>query len=275
MDKRFATPEPVELVIELGSGTITTEACTTSECTVAVEGPRADEFSVQLRGRELTVIGPRHRAGMFGGDDRHDVRVTVPQGSDLSTRTGSAVTRARGRYGMVRAKTGSGDIEIEAAGSAVVVDSGSGDVRCEEAGADLRVKSGSGDVEVGTVHGTGTVSTGSGDVALGRTGGATVVKTGSGQTRVGHAGADLTVTTGSGTTIIDRAPRGSIRARSGSGDIRVGVPAGTPVWTDISSSTGRVASDLTPVGKPGDGQDHVELRLRSGSGDVVLSQVPA
>jgi DUF4097 and DUF4098 domain-containing protein YvlB len=274
MDKRFSTPEPVELVIELGSGTITTEAGATSESTVAVDGPRADEFIVELRGRELSVIAPRHRTGMFGGNDRHDVRVTVPEGSDLSTRTGSASTRAEGHYGMVRAKTGSGDIEIDAARSAVVVDSGSGDVRCDMVGADLRVKSGSGDVEIDAVHGAGTISTGSGDVALGHTGGPTVVKTGSGETRIGHLGADLTVTTGSGTTIIAHAERGSVRTRSGSGDIRVGVPAGTPVWTDISSATGRIASDLTPLGKPDEGQDHVELRLRTGSGDIVLSQVP-
>ena len=55
--------------------------------------------------------------------------------------------------------------------------------------------------------------------------------------------------------------------------MRVGIPAGTPVWTDVNTVTGSIASNLESVGKPVDGQDHVELRATTVSGDVRLVQV--
>jgi DUF4097 and DUF4098 domain-containing protein YvlB len=67
--------------------------------------------------------------------------------------------------------------------------------------------------------------------------------------------------------------RGRLTAKNVSGDVRVGIPAGIPVWTDISSVTGSVRSDLDGAGEPSDGQDYIELRARTVSGDVYLRQL--
>jgi DUF4097 and DUF4098 domain-containing protein YvlB len=67
--------------------------------------------------------------------------------------------------------------------------------------------------------------------------------------------------------------RGSLTAKNASGDIRVGIPAGTPVWTDVSSLTGRIGSDLEGAGQPEPGQDYVEVRAKTVSGDIVLKQL--
>jgi hypothetical protein len=115
MDRQFDTPEPLELLAELGSGTLHTQATETTRTTVEVTGPRAEEFTVELAGSRLSVLAPRHRGGLFGGNDDHHVRVVLPTSSDLTTRTGSARTEATGTYGAVRAKTGSGDFELEEA----------------------------------------------------------------------------------------------------------------------------------------------------------------
>jgi DUF4097 and DUF4098 domain-containing protein YvlB len=274
VERAFDTAEPVTLHVEIGGGAVRAEAVDTARSTVEVTGPRADEFTIELRGRALTVAAPRG-GGLFRGSDEHQVRVVVPTRSELSTRTGSADTEATGSWAWVRAKTGSGDFEVEDVASHVVVDSGSGDVRCHRAGGDVRIKSGSGDVEVGEALSGTAISTGSGDVSLGAIHAGTVLKTGSGDAQVQRCAADLSMTTGSGTLAVRHASRGSIQAKTGSGAVQIGVPAGTPVWTDISAASGRVVSDLAPVGKPADGQDHVELRLRTGSGDIVLAQVPA
>lgn len=273
MDRHFDTPEPVELVVELGSGSLHTEATGTGPSTVEVTGPRADDFLVELSGRRLSVIAPRQRGGFVTGNDSHHVRVVVPAGSDLSTRTGSADTEAIGRYGRVRAKTGSGDVDLESAEAAVELVSGSGDLRCGSAPAGMRVKTGSGDVELGSVGDTLAISTGSGDVAIGDAPDASVVKTGSGSATVQHSAGDLSVMTGSGSVRVAHAEPGRIRVRTGSGDLHVGVPTGTPVWTDVHTATGRIACDIAPTGKPAEGQHHLELRLNTGSGDIVLSQV--
>ena len=272
MKKTFSTPDPVALFVELGAGAITAESADTDESTVEITGPRAEDFSVELSGRELAVVAPKGR--FFGVDnDSHHVRITVPTGSDLSTRTGSADTETTGTFGVMKLKTGSGDIDIERAGGAVVVESGSGDVRCHEADAEVRIKSGSGDIDLGDVRGSTGISTGSGDVVIGVVRDKTVIKTGSGDLEVKRSESDVSLTTASGDLAIRHAPRGRITAKNVSGDVRVGIPAGTPVWTDLNTVTGSVASDLQSVGKPADGQDFVELRATTVSGDVVLHQV--
>jgi hypothetical protein len=45
------------------------------------------------------------------------------------------------------------------------------------------------------------------------------------------------------------------------------------VWTDVNTVTGSVASNLESAGKPAEGQDYVELRATTVSGDVRLVQV--
>src|SRR4051794_16419697 len=272
MQKTFSTPDPVALFVELGAGSLTVEATDTSEARVEVSGPRADEFAIELHGRNLAVVAPKGR--FFGvGNEDHRVRVVVPAGSDLATKTGSADTETVGALGAVSLKTGSGDIEVERAEGHLVVDSGSGDVRCHEAAAEVRIKSGSGDVDLGDVRGTTGISTGSGDVVIGSVHQRTVVKTGSGDLELKRSEADVSLSTASGDLVVGHAPRGKITAKNVSGDVRVGIPAGTPVWTDVNTVTGSVASNLQSAGKPAEGQNYVELRATTVSGDVRLVQV--
>jgi hypothetical protein len=60
--------------------------------------------------------------------------------------------------------------------------------------------------------------------------------------------------------------------KGASGDVTVGVPAGVPVWTDISTVTGAIRSQLPHAGQPAEGADHVEVRAKTVSGDIVLTQ---
>ena len=53
----------------------------------------------------------------------------------------------------------------------------------------------------------------------------------------------------------------------------VGIPAGTPVWTDVSTVSGSIRSSLEGAGQPAEGEDHVELRAKTVSGDIVLTQI--
>jgi DUF4097 and DUF4098 domain-containing protein YvlB len=274
MQHCYDTTEPVSLYAELGKGSLTIEAAETAEATVDVDGPDPEEVSVELNGRQLSVVGPRARVGFFGGrEPSYVITIRIPIGSDLVTKTGSAVLTATGEYGLARVKSGSGGVSLDRHSAAVVVDTGSGDVTISSAGADLRVKSGSGDVEVGLVAGTVGISTGSGDVKIGNTAAATVLKSGSGDLRVGDAGTDLSLSSASGDLAVGAFRRGSLTARNASGDVRVGIPAGIPVWTDVTSLSGRIGSDLEGAGQPAPGQDYIEVRAKTVSGDIVLKQL--
>jgi DUF4097 and DUF4098 domain-containing protein YvlB len=271
VQQTYSTPGPISAYVEVGAGELLVTGSDTDITTVAIDGPRAHDFHVALDGRVLSVVAPKGR--LFGSGDSHRVSVTVPAGSDLSLKAGSADTAVSGTLGMLKLKTGSGDVEVERTDGPFVVESGSGDVTAHELNADARIKSGSGDVDLGEVRGSLGVSTGSGDVVLGSVHGKAVVKTGSGDLQVNRSDSDVALSTASGDLVIGRATRGRVIAKNVSGDVRVGIPAGTPVWTDISTVTGGVANRLESVGKPAEGQEHVEVRATTVSGDVVLQSV--
>lgn len=268
-DHRFDTPEPVSLYVEIGAGQIDVTATETTESRVAITGRHAEEVEVTLTGRDLRVVAPR-RTGFFAGDASLLVTITLPTGSDLTARTGSADLGVVGQIAATAVKTGSGDVRLDVTTGRTTLETGSGDVEVEEARGPARIKCGSGDVDLRTVAAELAVSTGSGDVTIGDHDHPIVVKTGSGDVRVGQARGDVALTTGSGDLQVDTAHRGTLSIKGASGSLLVGIPTGTPVWTDISTVSGRIHNGLDGVGEPPEGGDHVELHATTVSGDIVL-----
>lgn len=272
-DHQFQTPHPVRLFTRIGKGMVRVHAVETTQTRVLIEGPDADQVVVTQEGEEISVVAPRQRTGFSGREPEYDVTVTLPQDSDVQARTGSAAIIIDGPVGTCRLKSGSGDVQVETAHGPTVIETGSGDIALEEAHAELRVKSGSGDVRIGRSESSTVVSTGSGDVRIGTSRGPTVVKTGSGRVDVEHSHGDLSLATGSGDLVVGAAHRGRFVANGASGDVRVGIPAGIPVWTDIYTLTGDIRSDLVGAGEPAEGADHIEVRAKTATGDIVLRQL--
>lgn len=253
MNRTFATPEPVELVVEIVVGEVTITASDTTHTDVSLTGTGADQTRVEQDGRTVSVIGPRPE-GLLRRSPSVDVTVTVPTGSSLGVRVGSADVDARGTFGEARLRSGSGDMSIgELRGVSQVV-TGSGNLRIERAAAPLEASSGSGDIVIGAcVEGLR-------------------AKVGSGEISVGSATGNVAATTGSGDIRIRSLGGGEARLRTGSGDVRVGVPDGLPVWTDITAQGG-VTSALASRGAPAEGEPFVAVRAQVGSGSVHLEQV--
>ena len=118
------------------------------------------------------------------------------------------------------------------------------------------------------------MSTGSGDVEIG-----TTERPGRRQDRLRRPRdrprrrRRLDVSTGSGDLKIGAATRGKVTAKGASGDVMIGIPAGVPVWTDVTTVSGSIHSDLQGAGQPEPGADYVELRAKTVSGDIQLSEV--
>jgi DUF4097 and DUF4098 domain-containing protein YvlB len=272
-EHRFETHEPVDLYVEVGRGTVHVTPTDTTEAVVRLTGRDAHEVEVEQSGREIRVVAPRQRAGFFGGDHSLAVEVTVPLESELAVKTGSADVTVDGTVGSTHVKTGSGDIRMTDLAGPGLLETGSGDITLDVANAELRVKSGSGDVRVRHAESAVAVSTGSGDVEIGASNGPAAVKTGSGDLRVVDAHSDVSLMTGSGDLLVGTAHRGRFTVKGASGDVRIGIPAGLPVWTDVSTISGSIHTDVEGAGEPGEGADHVELRAKTVSGDIVLAQV--
>lgn len=268
----FETHEPADLQVETGKGTVHVTCTDTTETRITVEGRDSDTVQVEQSGNRISVIAPRNRGGFFGGDSELFVTAVVPTASNVGTKTGSADVAVEGDAGAVAVKSGSGDVSIQTARGPVLVETGSGDIRVDHAQEALRVKSGSGDVKLGHGGGEIAVSTGSGDVEIGASHSVAVVKTGSGDLRVRESHADVSLATGSGDFVVDRALRGRLTAKGASGDILVGIPEGLPVWTDLTTVSGSIRSSIEGAGQPAEGQDHIELRAKTVSGDIVLNK---
>lgn len=273
MEKYVETHRPVQLYVESHAGQVTVSTEDTTSSSVTASGDRADEVRVEHEGDRLRVIAPRPRFAPFRGDGDLDLRVVVPHDSTLSLRTGSADAEGRGRLASADLKSGSGSLRIAEVTGALSAETGSGDVALDRVGGEVSFRSGSGDLAAESLAGGGSFSTGSGDLTLGVVEAPVRVKTGSGDLVVSRSTSDVVITTGSGGAHVRRIDRGRVQFKSGSGDLRVGIPAGVPVWTDLSSASGDVRTDLTSVGEPAPGQDHVEVRAITHSGDVLLSEV--
>lgn len=271
-DHQFETHQPVSLYVELGTGTVAVQADDTTESRVQISGRDADRVVVELDGDNLSVIAPKDRTGFLSGDRKLDIQITVPTDSRLQAKSGSADVTARGRYGATHVRTGSGDVQVDAIAGQGLAETGSGDIRIGSCAQDLRIKSGSGDIVIDQADAAVSVSTGSGDVQIGTSRGPASVKTGSGDFKVSEAHTDVQMSTGSGDLVIGTATRGRVTAKGASGDVHVGIPAGVPVWTDLTTVSGRIRSDLAGAGEPEAGADYVELRAKTVSGDIVLTE---
>jgi DUF4097 and DUF4098 domain-containing protein YvlB len=272
-DHRFDTPGPIRLYCELGRGGVRCTATDTDTTTIEVTGPVADQVSVHRDGDEISIVAPRQRTGFFGGEPEVFVDVLLPSASDAMIKSGSAGLRLDGTYAGCVLRSGSGEVSVETLTGPSQVETGSGDVTVGAASAELRVKSGSGDVHVEHAEGGLAVSTGSGDVRVETARGPITIKTGSGDLVVADSQEDLSMTTASGDMVVSTARRGRLTLRGASGDVQVGIPSGTPVWTDITTLTGDISSSLTSAGEPAEGADYVELHAKTVSGDIALRQV--
>lgn len=272
-DHRFTATGPIRLYVENGSGTVHITAHQTDHATVEITGRDADDVTVTEDNGHLSVVAPHRRTGFFQSDSALHMTITVPTASELMVKSGSADVTVDGTAGATQVKCGSGEVRLAELTGPAQVETGSGDVTVEMARAELRIKSGSGDVTVTRTESSVAVSTGSGDVRLGTTSGPAVVKTGSGDFRVTEAGDDVSMSTGSGDLVVESARRGRFSLKAASGDVRIGIPAGIPVWTDINTLSGQIRSDLDGAGEPVAGADHIEVRAKTVSGDVVLTQL--
>jgi hypothetical protein len=272
LDRAFHTPEPIELYVENGRGLVDVTATSTTETTVRITGDRAEEYDVRDLGDRIAIIAPKGAGGLFGRDPRAEILVEVPVASGLSAKVGSSDVVTHGRFDDTRIDCGSGDVTLDVVDGSTEVQCGSGDVVAEHLAGDARIKSGSGDVHVTRADSDLVVTTGSGDVRVASAGGDLALKTGSGDAHVGRLSGEGVFTTGSGDLTVGEAAPGRITAKTASGDVHIGVLPGTPVWTDVRTVSGRLASTLPATGEPAPDQPYLEVRATTASGDVTLHQ---
>ncbi|MGD0712831.1 MAG: DUF4097 family beta strand repeat-containing protein [Gaiellaceae bacterium] len=249
-EQRFHTPGLRNLEVVIPAGEVDVTTIDGDESFVVVEGDEklVDQTIVELRGDRL-VVDFHGKRSMFGitiavgdfsiGGGRLLVRVHVPHGVKARLATASADMALHGRFSALETKTASGDLALSGEIAAdAVVKTVSGDVRLDPVGGDVRIQSVSGDVGLRSVGGSLVAKSVSGDLRVE-------------SIRAGHA--ELT---------------------SISGDIEIGIAAGSSVDVDASSVSGDLSSDVPLANVPGEGESGptVVVRGKTVSGDFKVAR---
>ena len=268
----FETHSPVNLVVEISKGNVSVRCAETTETTVVVEGKHAEDVVVEQHGDSITVIEPG-RGRIFGDNTLQvDVRRARGQQPRHPHRLGRHPGRGPGRPRAAAQRLGRRRPSRPSRGtcSSRPAPARSGSTTCA---ATSRSRAAPATSRSARPAAPASISTGSGDVSVETARGNTVVKTGSGDLSVGQTHGDTSFSTGSGDVSIDRVDRGRVTVKGASGDVSIGVKGGVPVWTDITTVSGTIRSDLQGAGQPQEGQDHIEVRAKTVSGDIALSEV--
>src|SRR5581483_3325916 len=237
LDHNFHTPLPLALEVSIPSGDIEIETVDGEETHLTVSGNEEliEEVEVRQDGNRVVVtMRSRKKMGfafnigsLVWGNDGLRVTATVPHGADVKVKTASADTTVEGRAGKLDVSSASGDVRARGTVDNVNVKTVSGDVDVERVGGDLFVQSVSGDVRSGPVGGSVDTKSVSGDIRL------------------------------------EGVSAGDVRFTSVSGDIEIGVAAGSLLDVDAGSTSGDLSSEVPLGSEPGEGGDGPTV-----SGDV-------
>ena len=153
---------------------------------------------------------------------------------------------------MLRARTGFGDITVDAADGEANVSTGSGTVR------------------IGKLAGAAVIKNSNGDNWLGEAGSDVRVRTANGDIEIHHAHAGVVAKTANGDIRLNRIDQGSIVAETAAGKLELGIPHGTAAYLDLTTAYGNVRSDLDPGSEPDTATSRAEIRGRTGYGDITV-----
>ncbi len=273
----FPTPTPVNLRVELQMGECHIRAEQTETTTVELEAAHGDSHAqdlierttVEQRGDEIVVLVPKAKGSLFGRKGEIEVTLVVPAGSNIDIEVGAADLDTIGPLGRAKIRSGSGEVSLDDV-THVDCKTGSGDVRIGTARGSVTSRTGSADLEVVQTSGDVDFLTGSGDIKVIDITGALRGKAGSGDVEVTRAGSLVDILLGSGDLDVRRIESGRLQAKTGSGDVSVGVAAGTAAYLDIMTGSGETRSSLQAADRPDGDDTTVELTIRTGSGDVDL-----
>ena len=251
--EEFIVAEQPAVVLRLASGSTRVVEGTPGHVTVEIEGRDPDGFTVQQVGDRILIEQP---SGVLRWG-RYDVMVTAPAGIRLEAHIATTDLDATLRLGSLTANVASGELHL-------------GDVT-----GDVRVKSASGDLRIGDVGGELDVTTASGDVRVGAVAGAVEVSTASGGCQLAGAADVLDVRSASGDVVIKRFDGSDLRAKSMSGDVRIGFAPGRTLDVDLSTISGSLRNAFgldDGGGRVRDGGARVRVSARTVSGDIVLDR---
>ncbi len=283
-ERTLTVTGPVDLDVQTGSGNITVQPGDSTQVEIharlKANGGNHVSSDVEARIRQIVENPPIQQDGNtihIGRSDDHglfkDISITyeikTPKETHLRAKSGSGDEEIDGIAGPVDASSGSGTLRLHDIGAEVRASTGSGDVEVQNTQGKAHVTSGSGTIRATGIAGSLSATTGSGDVKLEQTAAGDVeVTTGSGTVELEHVKGAVRVSTGSGDIRADGEPTGTWRLHTGSGDVAVKLPETASFDLAAHTSSGSIESKREII-MSGNINPH-ELKGRVGNGGVLL-----
>jgi len=262
----FDCAGPADLDLRLNAGRIDVRAAEVARIRVDVsvddQDVPEDRAARAIQGMQITFSEPDRKLVLRTPRELRRTRLAVmvetPQHSRLVARVHSGSIVASGALSGLDATAGAGDVTADQIDGDVLVRTGSGDVRLGPVTGKLRTRSGSGAVDVAAIDGDeATLHTGSGDV------------------RLGMVNSDVTLRAGSGDLTIAEVAHGRLSLATGSGDVWVAIRPGVAAELDLVSGSGQARSELGVSNEEPAAAPEVRVRVRTGSGDAVVTRATA
>jgi DUF4097 and DUF4098 domain-containing protein YvlB len=283
MEKTFETPNPVRLYVQNEVGLVSIRARQTDQTVVGIEPqtPAAEELVAraiveckQSGGRVIVVVKIPKQGMRFLRRNPVTVRVEVPERSDVTVVGASAEVDVTGTIGAADFTTSSGDVSADDVEADLTAKSASGDVTVGAVDGNVKVQTASGDLRCSSVGGRAVFTTASGDIEVGAADGQVEVKATSGDVRLGELAHGARVSNVSGDVRVLALDAGSLRVRSVSGNVSVGVVTGVDLHVDVETLSGEIRSDIPLGDTPGSRRRDasVEVSVRSVSGNVDIER---
>jgi DUF4097 and DUF4098 domain-containing protein YvlB len=274
----FDTPEPTVAVIQTVGGHLWINASDRTDTVVEVrptdESDDADveaakQTTVDYANGRLTVTAPKTKLrSLIGRPPSLDVTVELPTGSLVDAKAMTEI-RSTGRLGDSTFNSAAGSIRIEETGR-LKVHTAAGDISVARSAGNADVTTSSGKVWLGEIEGKATIKTSNGDITVGEVIGDIQLKTANGDVTIERALATVAAKTANGNVRVGEVVRGSVDLDTGFGEVDLGVAEGTAAWLDVRSRYGSVRSDLEAAAEPGPSDETVEVRARTGFGDILI-----
>jgi DUF4097 and DUF4098 domain-containing protein YvlB len=274
----FSTPEPIPATIELAAGDVRVLASDRSDTVVEVRPSTsshepdikaADQTKVEYTAAGLVIRGPKQRSLGLRKIGSVDVTVELPAGSQIEVEADVGALRFSGQLGKCRVKMGAGSVEFDKVGP-VDLHSGAGAITVDQVSGHAEITTGSGRLRVSQIDGSAVIKNSNGDTWVGEITGNLRVSAANGAISVGRAAADVTASSANGEIRVDDLTRGSASLKTGFGEIRVGVHAGTAAKIDAYTRLGAVRNSMEAAESPEPSDEVLEVHARTSFGDIVI-----
>lgn len=272
----FDTPGPIAATVVVAGAQVRVTASDRTDTVVLVEPiDKASKKDVKVATKTKVDFADGHLSvkTTVSGDKDGSVAITIdlPANSSLVAYLTHSDVHADGSFGECELHMASGQVELDRINA-------------------LQANIAAGEVAIGHIAGRADIDGAAFAMRISEVEEPVKLSSSGGQTWIGHASADLDLSSGSGGFDIDRADgsvtaktgdgairigrltRGQAELLNGSGNIEVGIGAGTEARVDANSERGSVRNSVPPQENPETSGNMVTVHARTRHGDIIIQR---